>query len=60
MCQYFENHENLARSKKVKVRTLIVQLYNYWGPTPDCRGPPVVNSWIYQLIKVTCRPNETE
>lgn len=32
MCQYFENHENLARSEKVKVRTLIVQLYNYWGP----------------------------
>nr|DAO85701.1 MAG TPA: hypothetical protein [Caudoviricetes sp.] len=48
------------KKKKVKVRTLIVQLYSYWGPTPDCRGPPVVNSWTYQIDKVTCRPNETE
>lgn len=52
--------KDLARSNKVKIRILIVQLYNYWGPTPDCRGPPVANSRIYQTDKVTCRPNETE
>ena len=32
MCRYFENHNKLSTKCTVKVRTLIVQLENHWGP----------------------------
>lgn len=54
------NKSKLSTKQPVKIRALIVQPENYWGPSPDCRGPPVFTRWTYQISKVMCQPNETE
>lgn len=50
------NKSKLSTKQPVKIRALIVQPENYWGPTPDCRGPPVFTRWTYRISKVMCRP----
>lgn len=34
MCRYFENHtqKKLSTKQPVKIRALMIQLCNYWGP----------------------------
>ncbi len=54
------NKSKLSTKQPVKIRALMVQPENYWGPTPDCRGPPVFTRWTYRISKVMCQPNETE